>query len=511
MPRLPVLTAHNTLEYPLWHEYVARVYHEAPEGDASLDLNTFSFFYTGDAYPATTELLHGPRRDPCLRVCTLRSWPDRPPIYEGTPFVGDAGPEAGVGRIGFFVHREPPLSREEVMAQVAGGPEHGGTLEVMHVRTDWLGGEVGVSWFFYAVGSGVRLDVTRLPKEGAVAVFADRQEWRDRHGGAQWPGDDHIRGHMEADRLSMLVFTRAGFSVFNQAGNNPSTEIIVRHAHDDSSELHSERGSCLDAPTIGIRLRTGLTARGTLACACSVRSELNCDNTPRGHVALPPPPSPPPSPPSPSPAPPLPPSAPASAVERVLAGMRTHGLLLKTSTCHGRYCMSNWNREAAFEWLGRTLQDRRLPPSVENDCGEWCSAFAFVHEDIPFVSAARASSRAPEKHTRTRCKRTHTSRQRACASREPHLTFLLPLRARHSLFPTLPVCVLRPLWLQTHFSHSGYLSGLTMVFDASPDLWENHVQCLSTTDSFSSMRSCCACFDPHFCTFENPQVGIPRS
>ena len=50
-----------------------------------------------------------------------------------------------------------------------------------------------------------------------------------------------------------------------------------------------------------------------------------------------------------------------------------------------------------------------------------------------------------------------------------------------------------------------------MVFDASPDLWESHVQCLSTTDSFSSMRSCCACFDPHFCTFENPQVGIPRS
>ena len=67
--------------------------------------------------------------DPCLtRVCTLRSWPDRPRAYAGTPFVGDAGPEAGIGKLpAFFVHR-PPIGKVQV--------ERCDLIEVMHVKTD---------------------------------------------------------------------------------------------------------------------------------------------------------------------------------------------------------------------------------------------------------------------------------------------------------------------------------------------------------------------------------------
>lgn len=239
-------------------------------------------------------------------------------MYDGTPFVGDAGPEGGLAALGFFVHRAPP-SRAAVLAAR--------TLEVMHVRTDWVGGEVGVSWFFHAVGSGVKIDVTALPTSGRVDVLVDRQEWRLRHGWRDWPGDENVRGEMEADGVAMLVFTAAGFIVFNQAGNNPSTEIIVRHREGDSSEMYASRGSCLDDDRIGIRLLTGLdpSPAASVACRCRVRpppmASINCDDTPRGHAALPPPWPPhaplPPALPTPS-LPPPPPHAPATATDRLL-------------------------------------------------------------------------------------------------------------------------------------------------------------------------------------------------
>ena len=55
-----------------------------------------------------------------------------------------------------------------------------------------------------------------------------------------------ILGAMEDDGQAMLIFTAAGFTVFDQAGNNPSTEIVVRHRRSWASELSSSRGSCLD-------------------------------------------------------------------------------------------------------------------------------------------------------------------------------------------------------------------------------------------------------------------------
>ena len=59
--------------------------------------------------------------------------------------------------------------------------------------------QVGVSWFFHTIGSGVFLDCTSLPTDGSIEVYKDRQEWRERHGWEEWVGDDHILGEMEDD------------------------------------------------------------------------------------------------------------------------------------------------------------------------------------------------------------------------------------------------------------------------------------------------------------------------
>ena len=104
-----------------------------------MDLNTFTIFYRGHA---ATDALINQQIDPCFQVCTLRSWPDRPWVMDGTAWIGDDGPEQGVGTFAFFVSR-PKLTREAAQSCTR--------LEVMHVHTDWLGGEIGVSW--YAVSS----------------------------------------------------------------------------------------------------------------------------------------------------------------------------------------------------------------------------------------------------------------------------------------------------------------------------------------------------------------------
>ena len=53
----------------------------------------------------------------------------------------------------------------------------------MHVFTEWAGSEVGVSWFFYAVGSGIFLDCHALPRPGRIAAYRARVDVPD------WPGD----------------------------------------------------------------------------------------------------------------------------------------------------------------------------------------------------------------------------------------------------------------------------------------------------------------------------------
>ena len=273
MPQLPVLTEANRDEFPSWHAYIERVYHQRISGDTVVDLNAFTFFYYGDGTDPNDPVA-AVLATPCTQVCVLRSWPDRPPAYEGTLFVGDAGPEAGVGELGFFVHR-PAITKPRARTCQS--------LEVMHVRTDWLGGEFGISWFFHAVGSGVFLDCHALPTQGRILVYQDRLDWQAQHPGQGWgaEGDkaENILPRMEGEGASMLIFTSAGFTVFGDAGLNPSTEIVVRHKDRGSSELYSTYRSCLNAdPAIRMPLRTGLEAN--VECKCRIADHINCDDTP---------------------------------------------------------------------------------------------------------------------------------------------------------------------------------------------------------------------------------------
>ena len=139
LPRLPILHASNAHLYSDWADYIHAIYHSPLRDNQTMDLNTFTIFYRGHA---ATDALINQQIDPCFQVCTLRSWPDRPWVMDGTAWIGDDGPEQGVGTFAFFVSR-PKLTREAAQSCTK--------LEVMHVHTDWLGGEIGVSW--YAVSS----------------------------------------------------------------------------------------------------------------------------------------------------------------------------------------------------------------------------------------------------------------------------------------------------------------------------------------------------------------------
>lgn len=268
MPRLPILTASNVAAHPLWHDYISSVYHERISGDKTVDLNTFTFFYKDK--PAITHLLSRDF-DPCTKVCELRSWPNRVEVYEGTLFEGDSGPEGTVAEFGFFVVR-PFITRAEALACQ--------TLEVMHVRTEWLNGEHGASWFFHTVGSGVHLSCQQFPTQGSIGVYRNRREWLEKHNRWDWEadGDTKILERMERDGHAMLIFLEADFTVFNQEGNNPSTEIVVRHRNRESTEMNVPHKSCLNDDDIGITFRTGLSA--SVPCKCKVRDEVantNCD------------------------------------------------------------------------------------------------------------------------------------------------------------------------------------------------------------------------------------------
>ena len=118
----------------------------------------------------------------------------------------------------------------------------------------------------------------------------------------------------------------------------------------------------------------------------------------------------------------------------------TTGILLHTTTCHGRFCRTGQGleREKSGAWLAATLRSDWLIPSIERDCGEWCSAYAFQNSRLPF----------------------------------------------------------------SPFSFAGYQSGLALVYAATDEVWQQ-MQCLSVTDSSSTTRACCACFDPSLCPFNN--------
>ena len=87
----------------------------------------------------------------------------------------------------------------------------------------------------------------------------------------------------------MLIFTEEDFVEYRMGnGNNPRTEIVVRHASGNAtlSHLSSARGACLDDPHIAVPLRTGL--HGSRPCVCVPRAverwygpvhATNCDGS----------------------------------------------------------------------------------------------------------------------------------------------------------------------------------------------------------------------------------------
>ena len=306
MPTLPVLSRANRVSERLWHDYIRKVYHQSPfdtssggdggggddggdgdDGDGghgggegqdgaadgasarglTLDLNALTFFYADE--PAVKAVFSS---FPCLRVCPLYVADN---AYEGTPWTGAMGPENVAPN--FFVAR--PFLLPSAVPRCD-------RLEVLHVHADWAGPEVGVSWFFHAVGSGVFLDCHNLPVQGGIAAYRTRKSMSD-DGGEEWPGDgsSSLATWMDERHLAMLVITEADFSNIYGPGGNPRTEIIVRQRQGrpesdwfgGESESGQPHRSCLTDEPFGFSWLTGLG--GSKPCECVPSDRLNCDAT----------------------------------------------------------------------------------------------------------------------------------------------------------------------------------------------------------------------------------------
>lgn len=271
MPLLPVLTTENAVSEAEWHSYIERVYHQRIRAGDVVDLNQFSFFYSDHPAVAVT-LLGG--TIPCLEVCPMEV---NQVAYEGTLWNGLRGPEHL--DFGFFV------ARPFLLTTALPSCDH---LEVTHVFTEWAGLEVGVSWFFHTVGSGVFLDCHSLPTEGRIEAYTSRADFMAQHDG-YWMGDGApgISSWMEEHGVKMLVITQADYS--NQMGfapgtTNPRTEIIVRQAQSaadgqqwwgGTSEKDLPHKSCLTDDSMGFTFWTGIEA--TEPCRCLVSERVNCD------------------------------------------------------------------------------------------------------------------------------------------------------------------------------------------------------------------------------------------
>lgn len=284
LPALPILSDANRQSEASWHAYVTRVYGTPLARGHTFDLNQLTWFYTHlqsetDETPAGLLL-----RSPCVEVCPVHLGTQ---IYDGTAWIGHSYPGVLVasnvfGSIGFFVHRPaPPPSQLENCSH----------LEVGHVRTDFKGGERGLSWFFHTKGSGVFLDCQNLPTRGRIAVYKNRIEFGQKEH-SRWANDEgHPRWWMRQNGVAMIIFTEADFGIYGFSrpdSRSPRTEVIVLHRDNaGASELdHGDRGVCLDSPSIGVRTRAGWD--GERPCVCSplrIRNDvfLHCDHQSQPH------------------------------------------------------------------------------------------------------------------------------------------------------------------------------------------------------------------------------------
>ena len=246
---LPQLSASNLEQQAAWHAYLTRVYHE-PIGNRTVDTKRFSWFYL----EKKAELIDSP---PCTTVCQL-SLSDGP-TFEGTPWIGTKGPEGphAVGAYGFFVRRPFPSVAEARDCR---------TIEVFHAAARWTGAEMGISWFYQTVGSGIFLDCDELRKRGSIVAVRTRSV-------SPHPSEGNLADWMANAGVAMLIYTAEDFEWMLGGGVSvPRTELIVRHANVGHSEYDNARGACLDDPAIAIPLRTGFD--GNLPCRCVPQSDL---------------------------------------------------------------------------------------------------------------------------------------------------------------------------------------------------------------------------------------------
>jgi hypothetical protein len=149
VPTLPVLRPGES-DHPEWRAYLRWVYGDSA-ATAVVDLNAFSWFY---------------------QTCPLKVQPVSHGASEtlapNTAWTCNAVllPECQFQAYGFFVTRGS--SSAEDMRRLAGS----GRLEVLRVRFP----EMGVAWFYGAVGSGVFLNLDALPTSGSVVIRAGLPE-----------------------------------------------------------------------------------------------------------------------------------------------------------------------------------------------------------------------------------------------------------------------------------------------------------------------------------------------
>ena len=160
---------------------------------------------------------------------------------------------------------------------------------------------------------------------------------------------------------------------------------------------------------------------------------------------LPPPPPPSPLPPPLSPGPPPPPPLKpgmSAAYSRLVNAFETNGVLAKVTSCHGRWCDSDQNWEHAHRWLQTVMSPSFT--TLPPPVENDCGTF--------------------------------------CA-------------AFSFLSPRIPL---------TPFGFMGFQSGVMLLYDASPEVW-SQVQCMSTTDRFTTSRVCCECGDSEHCPYRDYQ------
>ena len=202
MPKLPIITPSNKLEYPEWNAYLEKVYRRPVT--RTYDLNTFTFFYHFSPLKVT------PIQQHFLFLV---------PFKNRTNFAikqnWSMGPESKIYKRGLLVTRELP--------------ELGEKMEVIRTRmpradANFLeNGEEKCTWFYHAIGSGMFI---RCPQ---YRVLSRRKEFIS-HFGEAWKNDDDDVVHdlLRRHNIRCIAFNMAQLFVQKR-------EIIVRLDTPDGS------------------------------------------------------------------------------------------------------------------------------------------------------------------------------------------------------------------------------------------------------------------------------------